>query len=319
MTAVALTIGETMGLVRAAEPGRLEQVNDLRLGIGGAESNVAIGLARLGVPVRWAGRVGDDGVGRRIARELRAEGVDAHAIVDPGAPTGLMLKHAYAGRTIVDYYRAGSAGSRFAPADAEELDLTGVGLVHVTGITLAISESARAAALRLVDRAREAGIPVSFDVNHRSRLWEAETAAPLYRALAERADVLFAGVEEAEIALSGLEDTQDSPRELAHRLLALGAGEAVLKLGADGCFAATREEEVRVEAHPVTVVDTVGAGDAFVAGYLAELLAGGTLAERTGLGAVAGALACASPGDWEGAPTRRDVQDALAGKDPVMR
>ena len=113
-----VTLGETMGLMRAASVGSLEHVSDFQLHIGGAESNVAIGVARLGRAATWMGRVGDDGVGRRVLRELRAEGVALHTTVDDSARTGLMLKETpIAGSTRVLYYRAGSAGSRLNAAD----------------------------------------------------------------------------------------------------------------------------------------------------------------------------------------------------------
>ncbi|HBS73147.1 MAG TPA: sugar kinase [Microbacterium sp.] len=316
MTGLVLTLGESMGLVRAVEPGRLELVSTMTLGFGGAESNVAIALARLGVPVRWVGRVGADGVGRRIARELRAEGVDVVALEQHDAPTALMLKNTVAGMTVVSYYRKGSAGSMLDPSDVERLDLSGVALVHVTGITLAISESARQATRRLVVRAREAGGLVSFDVNHRSALWAADVAAAQYRELVADVDIVFAGADEAELVLGAREE----PARLARGLRALGPREVVVKLGEAGCHALSAESTVDQAAYSVNVVDTVGAGDAFVAGYLAELLAGSPLETRARTAVLAGAMACTSPGDWEGAASARELEElATRGADPVKR
>ena len=198
--AAVVTLGETMGLMRAASVGSLEHVSDFRLHIGGAESNVAIGAARLGRPAVWMGRVGDDGIGRRVLRELRAEGVTLHATVDDAARTGLMLKETpRAGSTRVLYYRAGSAGSRLNAADLDLGAIASAGILHVTGITLALSDSAEHAVFAAIDAAVTAGVPVSFDVNHRSSLWGAREAAPVYRRIAERATIVFAGDEEAEL------------------------------------------------------------------------------------------------------------------------
>ena len=313
MSVVAL--GESLGLLVASRIGRLELVPTMDLGFGGAESNVAIGLARLGVPVTWMGRLGDDALGRLVERQLRAEGVGAAVTRDPEAPTALMLKERpTAGSSAVSYYRAGSAGSRLAP---EHLDLDRIRdarVLHVTGITAALGDAPRAALDAAVDAAHEGGTIVSFDVNHRSRLWDAERAVPAYRALAARADVVFAGDDEAEL-LTGERDTDAQIAALA----ALGPAQVVVKRGADGATALADGERATQAAFPVHAVDTVGAGDAFVAGYLAELLAGASLAERLRTAAACGALACTAPGDWEAAPDRAAIARLLVGGDPVQR
>jgi len=310
-----VALGESLGLLVASRIGRLELVPTMDLGFGGAESNVAIGLARLGVPVTWMGRLGDDALGRLVERQLRAEGVGAAVTRDPEAPTALMLKERpSAGSSAVSYYRAGSAGSRLAP---EHLDLDRIRdarVLHITGISAALGDAPRAALDAAVDAAHEGGTIVSFDVNHRSRLWDAERAVPAYRALAARADVVFAGDDEAEL-LTGERDTDAQIAALA----ALGPAQVVVKRGADGATALADGERATQAAFPVHAVDTVGAGDAFVAGYLAELLAGASLAERLRTAAACGALACTAPGDWEAAPDRAAIARLLVGGDPVQR
>ncbi|WP_353807573.1 sugar kinase [Agromyces sp. SYSU T00194] len=314
-----LTVGEGLGVLRARDLGSLATVGELVVGTGGAEGNVAIGLARLGTPVTWLGRVGDDGLGRRVVRELRAEGVHVVAPVDADAPTGLLVKTTpAAGRTDVAYYRAGSAGSRLRASDLDALDVAGHALVHVTGITPALSASASAAIDALVARARAAGVPVSFDVNHRSTLWaDADAAAARYRELAAAADVVFAGDDEAALLVG-----TGTPDELAERVAALGPSEVVVKLGAAGALVRVARERgpevLRRGAVPVEVADTVGAGDAFVAGYLAERVAGAPVATRLETAVRTGAAACTHPGDWEGAATRADLA-RLDGGDPVRR
>lgn len=313
MSVVAL--GESLGLLVASRIGRLELVPTMDLGFGGAESNVAIGLARLGVRATWMGRLGDDALGRLVERQLRAEGVGVATTLDPAAPTALMLKERpAAGASSVVYYRAGSAGSRLAP---EHLDLAAIGearILHVTGITAALGEAPRAALDAAINAAHAAGALVSFDVNHRSRLWSHAVAAPEYRAIAARADVVFAGEDEAEL-LTG----EHEPEAQARALVALGAAQAVVKLGAEGALGLVDGELVRQQAFPVHAVDTVGAGDAFVAGYLAELLEGAPLAKRLRTAAACGAVACTAPGDWEAAPDRAAIARLLDGGDPVQR
>jgi 2-dehydro-3-deoxygluconokinase len=314
VTGAVVTLGETMGLLRAASIGSLEHVSDFQLHIGGAESNVAIGVARLGRPAVWMGRVGDDGVGRRVLRELRAEGVTAGAVVDPEARTGLMLKETpTSGRTRVSYYRAGSAGSRIGIDDLDFDAIESAGVLHVTGITLALSESAEQAVFAAIGAAVAAGVPVSFDVNHRPALWGDRDPSPLYRRVAERSTIVFAGADEAELLVGS-----GSPEQLAARIADLGPAQAIVKLGEDGCVASIDGEALSAPAEKITPLDTVGAGDAFVAGYLVALLDGLAPADRLRQGARCGAFACLGPGDWESLPRRADL-DAVGSGDPVIR
>jgi 2-dehydro-3-deoxygluconokinase len=314
MTAAVVTLGETMGLLRAASIGSLEHVSDFDLRIGGAESNVAIGVARLGRPAVWMGRVGDDGVGRRVLRELRAEGVTVDAVVDPEARTGLMLKETpTAGRTRVSYYRAGSAGSRIGIDDLDYDAIETAGVLHVTGITLALSESAEQAVFAAIGAAVAAGVPVSFDVNHRPALWGDRDPAPLYRRVAERSAIVFAGADEAALLVGA-----GSPEQVAARIADLGPAQAIVKLGEDGCVASIDGETLSAPAEKITPLDTVGAGDAFVAGYLVALLDDLAPADRLRQGARCGAFACLGPGDWESLPRRADL-DAFGAGDPVIR
>lgn len=312
-----VTFGETMALLRPEEAGSLADADRLRVGIGGAESNVAIGLARLGADVAWLGRIGADGFGDRIVRELHAEGVQTLALVDDGAPTGLMIKE----RTTTDaarpviYYRTGSAGSRLSADDLPALGIPDAALLHITGITPALSPSAHDAVLAAVASAAAAGVPVSFDVNHRPALWRDRDPAEVYRRLAASATIVFAGLDEAQLLLDSHPDAADAARAIA----ALGPSQVIIKLGADGCVALIDGVLHETSAVPVEVVDTVGAGDAFVAGYLAELLAGLPAEERLTTAVTTGAFACLSPGDWEGFPRRDQLGLLDPAPHPVIR
>ncbi|MFI8630977.1 sugar kinase [Microbacterium sp. NPDC077663] len=308
------TFGETMALVRA-ESGPWETASSATIGVGGADSNVAIGLARLGVDVSWLGRVGDDALGRRIVRELRAEGVDVHAPIGPGR-TGLMVKEKRTPHTSgVIFYRAGSAGSTLSPEDIPTAVIAAAELVHVTGITAALSASARATVDAVIDLARSGGVPVSFDVNHRPSLWRDEDPAPLYRSLAQRSDIVFAGDDEARLLVG---EGPGEPLALAHAIAELGPADVLIKSGSRGSVGVVDGEEIIRPALSVPVVDTVGAGDAYVAGYLAARLAGDSAAERVRLATAAGAFACLHIGDWEGLPRRDDLR-LLDSEDPVTR
>lgn len=195
-----VTIGETMALLAAQRTGPLSHVPSMSVGIGGAESNVAIALQRLGVPATWIGRVGKDSFGELVLRELRAERLDVRGIVDAAAPTGLMVKERRTARSLgVWYYRAGSAGSRLRPEDIAEGVFAHAALLHVTGITPALSDSAAEAVRHAIELARRHGMTVSFDVNYRSKLWSREAAGKGLLDIVRACDVVFAGPEEASL------------------------------------------------------------------------------------------------------------------------
>jgi 2-dehydro-3-deoxygluconokinase len=299
-----ITFGETLGLFYSTVPGAIAQTSTVGVGIGGAESNVAIALRRLGIPTTWVGRVGRDSLGDRVARELRAEGVNAHVIRDQSASTGLMIKERRTSELArVWYYRAESAGSRLTVDDLDEGEIAQARLLHVTGITPGLSESA-AAATRFALRAALAGdTVVSFDLNHRTAVWGARNAAQTYREIAAQSTILFAGEREARMLVTDARELAD----VAEQIALLGPSQVILKLGAQGAFAHVNGENIHVPAIPVQVIDTVGAGDAFVAGYLADYLEHGDalLALRTAI--AAGAFACMSATDWEGSPTRDEL------------
>lgn len=352
-----VTVGETMALLHSEGIGSLAHARSMSIGIGGAESNLAISLRRLGVPVAWVSRVGADELGTRVLRELRAEQVDVRARIDPERPTGLMLKsHPSGGATTVRYYRSGSAASALSAHELlEDLPdelLADAAILHLTGITPLLSPSARDATVALLERARAAGTLISFDVNLRSALAPREVAAPLLARIAAAADIVFGGTEELELvaealgpagqsagagtgrgsAGTGAEGGVDDP--LLRALHAHGVPEVVEKRGADGARAlagtgtgadtgadpGTGADEVEVPGLRIDVVDTVGAGDAFVAGYLSARLEGLDVADRLARGNECGALMCTSPGDWEGAVHREDLGRLAAGTgDPVTR
>jgi len=283
-----LAIGETMAMVAPFAGDRLESAERFRLDAGGAESNVAAHVATLGHHAAWFSRLGDDALGRRVAGQLAERGVDVSAVAfDPAHPTGVYFKNPGHG---VAYYRTGSAASRLAPADADALALAGVRIVHLSGITAAISATAAAFLSRVIDRAREAGALVSFDVNHRPALWGHDAAAGPLEALAGRADLLFVGRDEAE----GLWGTATAA-EVRARFP--GVAELVVKDGDVGATVFTGTLEVFEPSLVVEVVDVVGAGDAFAGGYLAALLDGAEPRDRLHAGHARAALTLATTGD----------------------
>jgi 2-dehydro-3-deoxygluconokinase len=303
--AQVLTFGETMGSIRAA--GLLRHGGAMSMSLGGAESNVAIGLARMGHSVRWVGRLGEDEVGRFALRTLCAEGVLTDSVVhDPVRPTGLMLlEKRIADVSRATYYRAGSAGSALTFDDLSAALSAGPAVLHFTGITPALSESAADATLRAVREARERSITVSFDVNYRGRLWEREPASEVLTVLAELADIVIASEDEVGLVADSSGDAPQS--ELVGHLHARGVREVVIKRGAAGATAYSRQGTHHRDALDVPVIDTVGAGDAFTAGYLSALLDSESMEQRLLRGVTLGAFAVAASGDWENLPERDEL------------
>ncbi|MFK3983476.1 sugar kinase [Micromonospora sp. NPDC050397] len=296
-----LTLGETMAAFRAPAPLRLG--GTLSLSVAGAESNVAIGLSRLGHRVRWIGVTGADEPGELIRRTLRAEGVDLDlARVDPDAPTGLILFEARVGDiSRVTYYRSGSAGSRLGPEDVSPAFTAArtPQILHVTGITAGLGEQPYAAVVTAVEAARTAGALVCLDVNHRQRVWSVDQAAAALRPLLPSVDLVVASDDELAVLTDG-------PDPVA-ALLGAGVPEVVVKHGGQGATSHSERGSVHAPARTVPVVDTVGAGDAFVAGLLSGLLDRLDVAGRLDRAVTTGAFAVATRGDWEGLPTRTEL------------
>jgi len=281
------------------------------LTFAGAESNLAIGLSRLGHRVRWLSALGDDVFGRDILRMLRAEGVDVGEVqVSGGAPTGAMFKseRGWAEPEVL-YYRKGSAFGQCTSSSFADTNWAGVQLFFVSGITPALSSNCRDLLLARIGDAKSAGVTVWLDPNFRSKLWSSAAFRECLLGLLPLVDVLLPGREEAEI-LTG----ETTPQEIGARLHQLGVPTVILKWGAGGAwFLQEGQENVFVAGQPLAhVVDAIGAGDAFAAGVVSGHLDGlepGLALER---GHALGAMACLRQGDWEGAPNRRELEQFLA-------
>ncbi|MDQ0642301.1 sugar kinase [Microbacterium murale] len=270
-------IGETMALVTPTD-GALSHAQVASLGLAGAESNVAAGLAAAGHRAVWASRLGDDPLGARISSELTRRGIELWVELDQDAPTGVMFKDPGAEGSSVYYYRRGSAASRMGPGQLSVERLAGVKIVHTTGITPALSPSTRDMVDRLFEDARAAGALVSFDVNDRRALWPMEDAAATLARLANAADIALVGRDEAERIWGTA--TADEIRAFLPDCRML-----VVKDGDVGATAFDGDAEpVFVPAPVVDVVEPVGAGDAFASGFLSATLEGRPLAERLSAG-----------------------------------
>ena len=312
-----VTLGETMVLFAPREAGPLRYVSDYRLKFGGAETNFAIALVRLGVSAGWISRLGDDELGRYVAHNLRGEGVDVSRVTfDPGGPTGLYVKELNAvGDSTVYYYRRGSAASRLGPEDVDPEYVRSARWLHVTGITPALSESCRAAVEHAVGLARAGGRPVSFDPNLRLKLWSVERAREVLLPIARRCTVLLGGAEELGLLLEVAR-----PDAAADWALEQGLELVAVKLGSQGALVATPRERRVVPAYAVPrVVDAIGAGDGFDAGLVAGCLGGRDAWRSAELANAVGAHALMIDGDYEGYPTLAEAEAFMAGHARVTR
>lgn len=296
-----VTVGETMALVVPVAPGRLRHATSLTLSIGGAESNVAIALARLGVPASWVSALGDDELGELVLHRLRAEGVDTSAVRRvPDRPTGLYLREEVAGGLRVHYYRRGSAAATLGPDAFGPGVFAGAAVLHISGITGALSPECAEFLPWAATLARRAGVTVSYDVNYRSKLWSPAAARAATEALLGLVDVVFVGHEEAAVLWG------DPDHSLA-RLADAGPREVLVKLGAEGCAAVVDGQRLSAPGFVVRQVDPIGAGDAFAAGYLAASRWGCDPPERLRTANAMGAFCVQNLGDYEGLPSRREL------------
>ena len=306
--------GEAMLLLVADRPGPLEDAQSFHKRTAGAETNVAIGLSRLGLKVGWASRLGTDSMGRCLLATMKGEGIDcSHVTCDAAQKTGFQFK----GRVTdgsdppVEYHRKGSAASQMTVDDVDVPWLTSARHLHATGVFPAISPTTLPAAIKTMDAMRAAGRTVSFDPNLRPTLWAStEAMRTAINDLASRADWVLPGIEEG-LLLTG----ESTPEGIARFYRKLGAKLVVVKLGADGAYydggVAGGSATGRVPGFPVKeVIDTVGAGDGFAAGVISALLEGCSVPDAVRRGSWIGARAVQVLGDTEGLPTRAQLEEA---------
>jgi 2-dehydro-3-deoxygluconokinase len=281
-------VGETMVVLAPDPPRPLVGADLLRRGIGGAESNLACYLAGLGLRAGWVSRLGADPFGAYILAGLTAAGVDCSLVeTDPDAPTGVYFKDP---GVRVHYYRRGSAASRLDRTVWVGVAAAGARYVHVSGITAALSDSCADLIGYLLAERPVPAATISFDVNYRPALWSPERAGPVLAGLADRADLAFVGLDEAN-TLWGCRTADDVRAVLA------APATVVVKDGEVGATAFGAEGRVYVPAPVVDVVEAVGAGDAFAAGYLFGALRGLDETARLATGHRLAAVALATAGD----------------------
>ena len=315
-----VTIGETMALFTPNEEGMLRHAHSFSMKFGGAESNVAIGLSRLGHRSRWISRLGGDEFGDAMLSFIRGEGVDVSYVTrDQSAPTGVFFKEfRRLNDTRVYYYRKDSAASKMSANLLEEDSLLDAKYLHITGITPALSISCRVMLEKAIGIAKGNGTKIVFDPNLRLKIWKNEVDARQFlKKYASESDLVLPGLSEAEFLFG--ECTQEEYVEKFHDL---GIETVIMKLGKEGALISSPSIQMtRIPGFMVErVVDPVGAGDAFAAGVLSGQLDGLPLEEAVLRGNAMGAMVTMVNGDAEGLPNRSDLASFMnGGLDDVSR
>lgn len=302
-----VTFGESMALFLPSQQQSIERADSLQHRFGGAESNVAIGLARLGIDVGWFSVMGDDPLGKRIVKSIRGEGVDVSRVLySKEAPTGMMFREQVSGRSAVHYFRKGSAASTMTPDQLDETYIQGAKLLHITGITPALSESCKATIYRAIELAKKHQVTICFDPNLRLKLWSIEEAREVILSIAKEADYFLPGWDELKL----LYDTEDEAL-IDEKLNELNAI-CIVKGKGDYNVIYEQGNQTEVPFYPAEkVVDTVGAGDGFCAGFLAGIIKGLSSYEAVRMASINGSLAVQTYGDWEALPEWEQLQQRL--------
>ncbi|MFN8376102.1 MAG: sugar kinase [Anaerolineae bacterium] len=296
MTYDVVTFGETMLRLAPAGGLRLEQAAQLEMAFGGAESNVATNLARLGKRVAWFSRLPDNPLGQQCAAAIRKQGVDVSAVEwAAGERMGLyFVEYGQKPRAVKVWYdRAGSAASRMSAAGLPLPVIGAARWLHLTGITPALSAGCAEAVQAAAAYARTQGVSVSFDVNYRGLLWDAKTAAKALVPLCEQANVVFVALRDAHNLFAAEGDAERAARDLQARW----QGTVIVTCGEEGAAACDGVQTVKVPAYATTLVDRIGAGDAFASGVICRLLEDAPLVEALRFGAALAALKLTIIGD----------------------
>jgi 2-dehydro-3-deoxygluconokinase len=304
-TGHVITLGETMVLLYPLDPGPLRSSRRLGVGVAGADSNFAVAMTRLGWPAIWLSAVSQDQLGDLVVEMIGAAGVDVSRVRrDPDHPTGLLVKFREEGQTRVLYYRSGSAASHFDPQWLEPSLFETAAVLHVNGVTCALSPSCAASVARAVALANQHDVRVSLDLNLRLQLWDIDRARATLIPLLPRVDLVL-GTEEEMLTLSGRSTLEEALTTIA----AHGPAVVVAKRGPRGAVAlAAGKRHDHPGFVPPTVVDEVGAGDGFAAGFVSAYLRGAPVDESLRHGNLVGAAAVTVADDVSGYPTQAQLE-----------
>lgn len=310
-------MGETMVLFEANDRGLIQYDQNFYKSIGGAESNVAIGLSKLGHNSMWISKLGNDPFGKYIYNFIKGEGVDVSAVkFTDEKPTGVFFKeNGKFNSTNIYYYRNQSAASLLNVDDIDEEAVKKVKYIHLTGITPALSQTCYEVVKHVMKLGKKHQIPVVFDPNIRYSLWNESEYIEVYKELLQYVDYFLPGESELKSIFPDF-----SEEESTNLLLAGGVKAIVIKKGINGATVYTDEGKQHIDGFPNEhVVDPVGAGDAFASGFLSGLLDGLSLNKSVERANLVGSMVTMVKGDCEGLPTKEEITGFLNEFDDVKR
>ena len=312
-----ITIGETCAVMASKSIGRMRYADGFELRPGGAEGTVAVGVKRLGHTAGWISQLGEDELGHYILSFIQGEGVDVSTVrMVPDKQTGLFVRERLPlGEARHFYYRTGSAFSEIEPGALQEDYISSAKMLHITGITPALSKTCRWTIDAAVEIAKKHHLTITFDPNLRLKLWSVDEARPIIEKLMVSADYVLPGLEEMH-SLYGVQSVE----RLLNRLHEIGCERIVLKLGKEGAILSLPSGTDMLAGYPVdSPVDLMGAGDAFAAGFIAGILKGRTPKDSVDLANFVASMSIRLPGNIESLPTWDEVNRAQKGEMFVKR
>jgi sugar/nucleoside kinase (ribokinase family) len=305
-----VTVGEPLIQLNAVTTGPLRNVTYFERHVAGSEANVAVGVSKMGLSSGLISRVGDDEFGKCVISSLMGQGVDVSQVkIDKRGFTGVyFIQRSYPvqGKSVMSYYRKGSAATLMEPEDIRPSYVSGAKLLHLTGITPALSESCRRTCERAIDLAVASGLKVSLDTNIRKKLWAVEKAKETLVPMIRKTNILFTDPDDAWILVG-----EKDPKKASRKFMQMGPSTVTFKLGAEGSVTFSDKKVIRERAPVVKVIDPVGAGDAFAAAFISGTLLGWTLEKSLKVANAAGAMVTTTRGDQENIPTEGEALEFL--------
>ncbi len=312
-----LTMGEVMIQLNPVISGPLRHVNLFEKHVAGSEGNVAIGLSRLGENAGIITAIGEDEFGKNVISVLRGEGVDvSHVFIDPHHPTGVYFiqrDFPFQGAIDVLYYRSSSAMANFSPSLVDEVDLGEVDVFHTSGITLMLSENCEKATKKMMERILNKKIFFSFDTNIRKKLiGDEKRAIDTLKPFIQSANLIFTGSGDLKFLLNRSDEDVEKLLDEFMRFFSISEKSViVVKMGSNGALVKHKGKTHHRGAFRVRSLDTVGAGDAFDAAFLAFFLESGDISSALERASLVGALVTTMRGDFEAFPDREEIEIAL--------
>lgn len=301
-----ISIGETMVMFTPETQGQMRYANNFSSKIAGAETNTLIGLKKLGHNTGWISSVGKDEFGAFVLSSVRAEGVDTSQVMtNDQNPTGIFFKELINEKNVrIYYYRKHSAMTTLSPENISEEYISNSKFLYITGITPALSQSCKDTIFHAITLAKKNNVKIVFDPNIRRKLWSDEESKTTLLSIAKKADIILPGIEEGYFLL-GTKNCE----QIAQDFHDYGIKTVVIKLGEQGAYYSTTTKKGYVPSFKIErVVDPIGAGDGFSAGFLSGMLDGLPINESVLRACAVGAMVTTVSGDIEGLPDKETLE-----------